>query len=284
MQQYPTNVEQQQILIRQLQDQHYQQYMQQMVQHQLHQQPQYPNPQASPGSGMQRDTNNQPPLSELDQLTISANHATHASATTYRSVEGNAQALEQAVELSTRQRFEVSGNHHNNDDEEDDEEPVSEGNYAPAQMWTRKEHQLFKDAITKEGGDGIIKVGHGEIVTVRVPTHPEGSCIFWEFATDSYDIGFGLLFEWTSNPGHQVSVHVSESEDSEEDEDEEAITAEVIANAGDDPEKAGALATEKGYVKDDGPPCSVIIPIYRRDSHEEVSLMSYCLSISFKLF
>ena len=31
---------------------------------------------------------------------------------------------------------------------------------------------------------------------VRVPTHDGGSCLFWEFATDYYDIGFGIFFEW----------------------------------------------------------------------------------------
>ena len=31
---------------------------------------------------------------------------------------------------------------------------------------------------------------------VRVPTHHLGSTMFWEFATDFYDIGFALYFEW----------------------------------------------------------------------------------------
>ncbi|VEL44037.1 unnamed protein product, partial [Protopolystoma xenopodis] len=31
---------------------------------------------------------------------------------------------------------------------------------------------------------------------VRVPAYPSGSCIVWEFASDDYDIGFGLFFEW----------------------------------------------------------------------------------------
>jgi hypothetical protein len=34
-------------------------------------------------------------------------------------------------------------------------------------------------------------------VTVHVPTHKDGSALLWEFATDSYDIAFGLFFEWT---------------------------------------------------------------------------------------
>lgn len=37
---------------------------------------------------------------------------------------------------------------------------------SPASMWTRKDVAEFKDTIRKEGNEGIIKVGHGETVTV----------------------------------------------------------------------------------------------------------------------
>ena len=46
-----------------------------------------------------------------------------------------------------------------------------------------------------------------------------GAYVFWEFATDSYDLGFGVYFEWTDAcEGHQVSVHVGESSDEDTDE------------------------------------------------------------------
>ena len=35
-----------------------------------------------------------------------------------------------------------------------------------ASMWTRKDIREFKDSVYKEGKDSIIKVGHGETVTV----------------------------------------------------------------------------------------------------------------------
>ena len=54
---------------------------------------------------------------------------------------------------------------------------------ATPSMWTRKELSDFKDSIRSEGGDGIIKVGHGETVTVRVPTHDDGSALYWEVRT-----------------------------------------------------------------------------------------------------
>lgn len=39
---------------------------------------------------------------------------------------------------------------------------------------------------------------------MRVPTHQDGNCLFWEFATDNYDIGFGVFFEWTVAESNQV--------------------------------------------------------------------------------
>lgn len=54
------------------------------------------------------------------------------------------------------------------------------------------------------------------MVQIRVPTHEDGSCLFWEFATDHYDIGFGVLFEWSISETTHVSVHISESSDEEE--------------------------------------------------------------------
>ena len=75
-----------------------------------------------------------------------------------------------------------------------------------ANMWTRKDINEFKDTIRKEESDAIIKIGHGETVTVRVPTHVDGKSLYWEFATDSYDLGFGLFFEWVEPEDTQVIV------------------------------------------------------------------------------
>lgn len=126
-------------------------------------------------------------------------------------------------------------------------------------MWSRKDIQGFKELLRKEGGDGIMKVGHGETMTVRVPTRSDSRCIFWEFATDNYDIGFGLYFEWTSNPGTEVSVHISDSEDEDYDDDE-------FDESPTDIEKGSQI---------DYLPLSIIIPICRRDCHEEVHAGSH---------
>ncbi len=58
-------------------------------------------------------------------------------------------------------------------------------------------------------------------IQVRVPTHEDGRCIFWEFATDYYDIGFGLYFEWSKVQSNTVTVHVSDSSEEDGEEGEE---------------------------------------------------------------
>lgn len=85
-----------------------------------------------------------------------------------------------------------------------------------ASVWTRADLKDFKESVKTEGGEGILKIGQGETVTIRVPTHPEGNYLFWEFATDHYDIGFGLMFEWSNTNENRVTIHVSESDDEDE--------------------------------------------------------------------
>lgn len=93
-------------------------------------------------------------------------------------------------------------------------------------MWTRPQIKDFKEKI-RQDADSVITVGRGEVVTVRVPTHEEGAYLFWEFATDYYDIGFGVFFEWTDAASAAVSVHVSESSDEYEEEEGELWVGSV---------------------------------------------------------
>ena len=110
------------------------------------------------------------------------------------------------------------------------------------------------------------QVSHGETVTVRVPTHKDGTSLFWEFATDHYDLAFGLFFEWTETEETEVSVHISDSED--EDIDDEYNEDDENG----DPENGvgGAGGSSRALMDPKGPPTSVIIPIFRRDCHQEV--------------
>uniref|UniRef100_A0A7E4VTI7 GOLD domain-containing protein n=1 Tax=Panagrellus redivivus TaxID=6233 RepID=A0A7E4VTI7_PANRE len=157
------------------------------------------------------------------------------------------------------------------DEEDSDSDAVHEDvpsnpKIAPASTWSRKDIAEFKEAIKKEGQEGIIKVGHGETVTVRVPTHEDGTCLFWEFATDYYDIGFGVYFEWSISETSEVSVHVSESSDEEYEEDAEGSGTPAPA-AGD---VEGGSTTRVKQRDPNKPAIDEIIPVYRRDAHEEV--------------
>lgn len=79
----------------------------------------------------------------------------------------------------------------------------------------------FKSKLGKEKNSCLV-VKRGEVVTIRVPTHPEGKRVCWEFATDDYDIGFGVYFDWTPVTSTDITVQVSDSsEDEDEDEEEE---------------------------------------------------------------
>jgi len=150
---------------------------------------------------------------------------------------------------------------------------------AAASMWTRKDIREFKDALKQSGdAESMINVGHGETVTIRVPTHPEGTCLFWEFATDTYDLGFGLYFEWSTADPNIVSIQVAESsdedDDDEDDEEEEEVVSTVDGNNGGGGNAGAALEKKRKRreEKKDAPPCDEIIPVYRRDCNEDV----YC--------
>ncbi|VDL95530.1 unnamed protein product [Schistocephalus solidus] len=112
---------------------------------------------------------------------------------------------------------------------------------APARMWTRPDIVEFK-ALLSQDAESVVNVGSGELVTIRVPVVPSGNCIVWEFATDNYDIGFGLFFEWVN------------------------CTKTSSARTAPSPDPLNQSQT----------PCKVVveevIPIYRRSSNVEI----YC--------
>jgi len=288
-QQYPDNPDQQAILIRQLQEQHYYQYMQQ-----LYQQQQMTVNQANQDQTVAAAAASvQPPDTALPE---GGQEALAAAASVNVTSDFAAMTLsDEANENSQNENVENDDEEHDCteecgfcEDEEDfqlkkheeiltvhEHECTEECGFCdmegdeqvtPASMWTKKEVAEFKDSIRNEGGDSIIKVSHGETVTVRVPTHKDGTALFWEFATDHYDLAFGLFFEWTETEETEVSVHISDSED--EDIDDEYNEDDENG----DPENGvgGAGGSSRALMDPKGPPTSVIIPIFRRDCHQEV--------------
>ncbi|KAK9876681.1 hypothetical protein WA026_014059 [Henosepilachna vigintioctopunctata] len=134
----------------------------------------------------------------------------------------------------------------------------------PASMWTRQDIEAFKQSVSEAEGHGVVRVGHGETVTVRVPTNANANRIFWEFATDHYDIGFGIYFEYGTPSSSQVSVHISESDDEDVDEIEDEVYEDDIASK--DPE-SGPVPSSEASSK---PILTEVVPVYRRDCHNEV--------------
>ena len=51
-----------------------------------------------------------------------------------------------------------------------------------------------------------------------MPTREDASCLFWEFASDNFDVGFGVQFEWIAEPPQKICLQVF---DTDEDENEE---------------------------------------------------------------
>jgi len=125
---------------------------------------------------------------------------------------------------------------------------ISEHRIAQASLWTRPKLNEFIQHV-KRDASSIIVVGRGETVTVRVPTHEHGSCLFWEFASEAYDIGFGVFFEWSADGNTDVRVSLDNSEDEYNDAD-------------------SALTRHKAKVDE-------VLPVLRRNSHEEVIVGSH---------
>lgn len=267
--QIPNNKEQQGELIAQLQEQHFQQYMQQVYQQQLlHQQQQFiqmqtpktDNEEATPAHNNIINNNNINNNDTGEGPDAVQKEKEETGDATPIPPEGTTEPVDEQEPVEKEAEEDV-------DVEDDEGEPSSEIGengelsdlppLAAASIWTRKNPQEFKTSLKNEK-DCILRVGSGETVTVRVPTHEDGSCLFWEFATDSYDIGFGIFFEWTVAPSNTVSVHISDSSD-EDELDEEDDTSKV------DPERG-----IPNHPKSNRPPSDEILPVYRRDSHEEI--------------
>uniref|UniRef100_A0A3B5LTZ0 Transmembrane p24 trafficking protein 8 n=1 Tax=Xiphophorus couchianus TaxID=32473 RepID=A0A3B5LTZ0_9TELE len=126
----------------------------------------------------------------------------------------------------------------------------------PPTTWTSAAVKELKAKLRTEK-DSVVTVYRGDIMTVHVPTVPEAKKVCWEFATDGFDIGFGIYFDWTPVTSRSITVHISESSD---DEDEEEELEGPLSN--DDVEKGSKSQTNSNLAE--------ILPVYRQDSHLSV--------------
>ncbi|MED6260134.1 hypothetical protein ATANTOWER_003554 [Ataeniobius toweri] len=126
----------------------------------------------------------------------------------------------------------------------------------PPTTWTSAAVKELKAKLRTEK-DSVVTVYRGDIMTVHVPTVPEAKRVCWEFATDGYDIGFGIYFDCTPVTSRSITVHISESSD---DEDEEEELEGPLSN--EDVEKGSKSNTNSNLAE--------ILPVYRQDSHLSV--------------
>ncbi|XP_016308201.1 protein TMED8 [Sinocyclocheilus anshuiensis] len=131
----------------------------------------------------------------------------------------------------------------------------------PASTWTSVALKELKTKLCQEK-DSVVTVYRGDIMTVHVPTVPEAKHVCWEFATDGYDIGFGVYFDWSPVTSRAITVHISESSDDEDEEDD----LEVPGVPGD---------VEKGSKSVANSNLGEILPVYRQDSHHDMCNVFY---------
>ncbi|XP_038192545.1 protein TMED8 isoform X2 [Arvicola amphibius] len=146
-----------------------------------------------------------------------------------------------------------------------DHRKVSPPLMAPPCIWTFAKVKEFKSKLGKEKNSRLV-VKRGEVVTIRVPTHPEGKRVCWEFATDDYDIGFGVYFDWTPVTSTDITVQVSDSSEDEDEEEEEEEEIEEPVPVGD--VERGSRSSLRGRYGE-------VMPVYRRDSHRDVQAGSH---------
>ncbi|KAL6083432.1 hypothetical protein STEG23_035552 [Scotinomys teguina] len=146
-----------------------------------------------------------------------------------------------------------------------DHRKVSPPLMAPPCIWTFAKVKEFKSKLGKEKNSRLV-VKRGEVVTIRVPTHPEGKRVCWEFATDDYDIGFGVYFDWTPVTSTDITVQVSDSSEDEDEEEEDEEDIEEPVPVGD--VERGSRSSLRGRYGE-------VMPVYRRDSHRDVQAGSH---------
>ncbi|XP_052001785.1 protein TMED8-like isoform X2 [Xyrauchen texanus] len=123
----------------------------------------------------------------------------------------------------------------------------------PASTWTSMALKELKAKMRQEK-DSVVTVYRGDIMTVHMPTVPEAKRVCWEFATDGYDIGFGVYFDWSPVTSRNITVHISESSDDEDEDDE--LEGPVVPG---DVEKGSKSVANSNLGE--------ILPVYRQDSH-----------------
>eukprot|EP00111_Clytia_hemisphaerica_P018392 TCONS_00054381-protein len=148
-------------------------------------------------------------------------------------------------------------------------------NIAPASLWTRPKLQEFINHV-KRDASSVIVVGRGETVTIRVPTHENGSCLFWEFATESYDVGFGVFFEWSKKQQSSTQNDFSiKSNESDNDDTTKTATNNEDKSSVEVNNDPTIISENERNIEIKNSDQDEILPVLRRNSQEEVIVGSH---------
>lgn len=257
--QYPTDTNQQKFLISSLQEQYYQQYISQMhpelkgmsngnftLTPPLKQKPKLEETKAS---SLPSDLKDAPVRSDQVQSYIEQSNL-KPDAWSYASSSGADSPIEQSPPF----------------------EPLE-----PATIWTKKGVSEFKNSLVDDKHSGFYEVKQGTLLTIQVPTYPDGKYIYWEFITEDYDIGFGLDFIYEAILEKPLSLRIYEEADEDELDEMDELGAEmanynlesslVEADKSNGVQKLERRRAEKLARLSN---TISIVPTYRRDSHEEI--------------
>jgi len=169
------------------------------------------------------------------------------------------------------------------DDSEDSESSLERSmTYEPleqATLWSKKGVNEFKYSLADDKHGGTYVINQGTTLVIQVPTYPDGRYIHWEFATEDYDIGFGLDFVFEEHLVKPLALRIFEETDEEDDESDISAPRELNY----DPESAAhfdgnlnefcqleALQIKRNEKSRRIANTVSIVPTYRRDSHEEI--------------
>lgn len=131
----------------------------------------------------------------------------------------------------------------------------------------------------------MITIARGETITIKVPVHEDGNIIFWEFATDAYDIGFGIYFKWEVDPDDEFANINGPGGPGGYHNDSHSLSGTGAGNpnhpndeysshhSGDHHSNYSNRRSQSHSRQQE--PVTEILPIFRRDSHSEVQCGSH---------
>lgn len=154
----------------------------------------------------------------------------------------------------------------------------------PATIWTKSGIAEFKESLGDDKQGGVYEVKESTLVIIQVPTYPDGKFVYWEFATDDFDIGFGLEFVYEKHLEQPMELKIYENIDEDDmddmiEEDHWSLSAKSGENCS-HPESGLSNSSTSGQMEASQRLLAEkrqrlantisIVPTYRRDSHQEV--------------